>query len=57
MKECNALNPRIEVEVVKAETKRPIKYSKNVWYYVNKDGSLEPVWRDDEQLKKRNEIK
>ena len=31
----------------KCETKRPIKYVKGVWYYVNEDGSLEPVWSDE----------
>ena len=49
IKERYSLNPRIEVEVVKAETKRPIKYVKKVWYYVNEDGSLEPVWRDQDE--------
>lgn len=49
IKERYSLNPRIEVEVMKAETKRPIKYVKKVWYYVNEDGSLEPVWRDQDE--------
>ena len=49
VKERYSLNPRIEVEVVKSKTKRPIKYVKKVWYYVNKDGSLEPVWSDQDE--------
>lgn len=56
VKKRYSLNPRIEVEVVKAETKRPIKYVKKVWYYVNEDGSLEPVWRiKDENQNKRTD--
>lgn len=47
VKERYSLNPRIEIEVVESETKRPIKYVKGVWYYVNEDGSLEPVWSDE----------
>ncbi|WP_265589032.1 hypothetical protein [Lactobacillus helveticus] len=37
---------------MKSETKRPIKYVKKVWYYVNEDGSLEPVWSDEDESKR-----
>lgn len=48
--------PRIEVEIMKPKTKRPIKCVKNVWYFVNDDGSLDPVWSDeDESQNKRTD--
>lgn len=49
VKERYSLDPRIEVEVMKAEAERPIKYVKQVWYYVNDDESLEPVWSDEDE--------
>ncbi|WP_155833154.1 hypothetical protein [Lactobacillus hamsteri] len=27
--------------------RKPIKYSKGKWYYINEDGSLEPVWKEE----------
>lgn len=49
VKERYSLNPRIEVEVIRAKTKRPIKYIKKGWYYVSEDGSLEPVRSDSDE--------
>lgn len=35
------------VEVEEMAPKRPIKYQKGKWYYINEDGNLEPVWKEE----------
>lgn len=39
----------LKLKSQKCEAKRPIKYVKQVWYYVNEDGSIEPVWSDKDE--------
>lgn len=36
------------VEVEEMAPRKPIKYQKGKWYYINEDGSLEPVWKEKE---------
>lgn len=43
---------KLKSQKCEAKVKRPIKYVKHVWHYVNEDGSLEPVWSDEDEDKR-----
>ena len=45
------MTQELKLKSQECKTKRPIKYVKHVWHYVNEDGSLEPVWGDEDETK------
>lgn len=51
IKKRYSLKPRIVVKIVESKRKPPIKCVKNKWYYVQEDGTLKPVWSDEENEK------